>query len=143
MLIIDMPMPVKEWNCLDCKALCVDAFRHYCGITKKTIDTLKNMRARPDWCPIKGVLPDKGFSADNIPDEIVKKYEDYIVKARSAEKLAIEADLERRRRELEELVRFRECKKWDYVDHCCMKHLKTTSPDYYCAYGERKDGEHE
>lgn len=56
-LIIDMPMPVKEWNCLDCKALCVDMIRHYCGITKKTIDTLKNMRARPDWCPIKGVLP--------------------------------------------------------------------------------------
>jgi hypothetical protein len=59
MLIIDMPMPVKEWNCLDCKALCVDMIRHYCGITKKTIDTLKNMRARPDWCPIKGELPDE------------------------------------------------------------------------------------
>ena len=56
MLIIDMPIPVKEWNCLDCKALCVDMFRHYCCITKKTIDTLKNMRARPDWCPIKGEL---------------------------------------------------------------------------------------
>ena len=59
MLIIDMPIPVKEWNCLDCKALCVDMLRHYCGITKKTIDTLKNMRARPDWCPIKGVLPEE------------------------------------------------------------------------------------
>ena len=59
MLIIDMPIPVKEWNCPDCKALCVDMFRHYCGITKKTIDTLKNMRARPDWCPIKGVLPEQ------------------------------------------------------------------------------------
>lgn len=60
MLIIDMPMPVKEWNCLDCKAICADLMRgHYCGITKKTIDTLKNMRARPDWCPIKGVLPEQ------------------------------------------------------------------------------------
>ena len=60
MLIIDMPMPVKEWNCLDCKAICTDLMRgHYCGITKKTIDTLKNMRARPDWCPIKGELPDE------------------------------------------------------------------------------------
>ena len=59
MLIVDMPSPVKEWNCLDCKAICVDMLRHYCGITKKTIDTLKNMRARPDWCPIKGVLPDE------------------------------------------------------------------------------------
>lgn len=59
-LIVDMPMPVKEWNCLDCKAICADLMRgHYCGITKKTIDTLKNMRARPDWCPIKGVLPEK------------------------------------------------------------------------------------
>ncbi len=59
MLIVDMPMPVKEWNCLDCKAICADLMRgHYCGITKKTIDTLKNMRARPDWCPIKGVLPE-------------------------------------------------------------------------------------
>ena len=56
MLIIDMPMPVKEWNCLDCKAICVDMLRHYCGITKKTIDTLRSVRARPDWCPIKGEL---------------------------------------------------------------------------------------
>ena len=57
MLIIDMPMPVKEWNCLDCKAICADIMRgHYCGITKKTIDTLNNMRARPSWCPIKGKL---------------------------------------------------------------------------------------
>ena len=72
MLIIDMPIPVKEWNCLDCKALCVDMFRHYCGITKKTIDTLKNMRARPDWCPIKGVLPDEhGDLIDR--DELLKE----------------------------------------------------------------------
>lgn len=71
MLIIDMPMPVKEWNCLDCKALCVDMLRHYCGITKKTIDTLKNMRARPDWCPIKGVLPDE--HGDLIDRDIMYK----------------------------------------------------------------------
>ncbi len=59
-LIVEMEMPVKEWNCLDCKAICADLMRgHYCGITKKTIDTLKNMRARPDWCPIKGVLHDE------------------------------------------------------------------------------------
>lgn len=58
-LIVEMEMPVKEWNCLDCKAICADLMRgHYCGITKKTIDTLKNMRARPDWCPIKGELPE-------------------------------------------------------------------------------------
>ena len=151
MLIIDMPMPVKEWNCLDCKALCVDAFRHYCGITKKTIDTLKNMRARPDWCPIKGVLPDKGFSADNIPDEIVKKYEDYIVKARSAEKLAIEADLERRRREFEELVRCGECyykdvhkRTFDEDRLWCRLHHMYVTADWFCAdvvssQGERKE----
>lgn len=71
MLKIDMPMPVKEWNCLDCKALCVDMIRHYCGITKKTIDTLKNMRARPDWCPIKGVLPDE--HGDLIDRDALKK----------------------------------------------------------------------
>ncbi len=59
-LIVEMEMPVKEWNCLDCKAICADLMRgHYCGITKKTIDTLKNMRARPDWCPILGVLPER------------------------------------------------------------------------------------
>lgn len=69
MLIIDMPMPVKEWNCLDCKALCVDMLRHYCGITKKTIDTLKNMRARPDWCPIKGELVQCGECERREPDE--------------------------------------------------------------------------
>ena len=41
------------------------------------------------------------------------------------------------------VVRCRKCRKWDYVDQCCMKHLKTTRPDYFCADGERKDGEHE
>ena len=57
---MEMPMPVKEWNCLDCKAICTDLMRgYYCGITKKTIDTLKNMRARPDWCPIVGELPEE------------------------------------------------------------------------------------
>lgn len=78
MLIVDMQMPVKEWNCLDCKALCVDMIRHYCGITKKTIDTLKNMRARPDWCPIKSEISaielmhleeERAFAARNIAAE--------------------------------------------------------------------------
>lgn len=72
-LIVEMEMPVKEWNCLDCKAMCVDMFRHYCGIKKKTIDTLKNMRARPDWCPIVGVLPDEhGDLVDR--DELKEKF---------------------------------------------------------------------
>lgn len=74
MLIIDMPMPVKEWNCLDCKAICADLMRgHYCGITKKTIDTLKNMRARPDWCPIKGVLPEEHGDLVDY-DEVEKEF---------------------------------------------------------------------
>lgn len=72
MLIVDMPMPVKEWNCLDCKAMCADLMRgHYCGITKKTINTLKNMRARPDWCPIKGELPEQ--HGDLIDRDVLRK----------------------------------------------------------------------
>lgn len=78
-LIIEMEMPVKEWNCLDCKAICTNLMRgYYCGITKKTIDTLKNMRARPDWCPIKGEISEielihleneRAFAARNIAAE--------------------------------------------------------------------------
>lgn len=77
-LIVDMPMPVKEWNCLDCKAICTDIMRgHYCGITKKTIDTLKNMRARPDWCPIVGVLPEEHgdlIDRDKFVDKYIRHY---------------------------------------------------------------------
>lgn len=35
-------------------------------------------------------------------------------------------------------VKCRCCKKWDYVDWCCMKHLKTTNPQFSCEDWEEK-----
>jgi len=37
------------------------------------------------------------------------------------------------------VVQCRECRKWDGLDHCCMRFLITTAPQFYCAAGEKRD----
>lgn len=70
MLIIDMPMPK---NCHECEARCVSAlYGRICGMTRKNIMPFLDKPNRPDWCPIKGELPDEhGDLIDR--DELLKE----------------------------------------------------------------------
>lgn len=56
-LIVEMEMPK---NCHECEAKCVNAlYGRICGMTRKNIMPFLDKPNRPDWCPIKGVLPDE------------------------------------------------------------------------------------
>lgn len=81
MLIIDMPMPrdciccpMAHWNKLDEFTGCEVAEGKLFEVTRNKEYAESNYR--PDWCPIKGVLPDEHgdlIDRDAVKKEIMKR----------------------------------------------------------------------
>lgn len=104
-LIIDMEVPVR---CAECDIVQKTKTGYRCPIASKmhgfSCVAGRGQLGLPYYCPIDGVLPEDGFSG-GVSEEITKEWERYLESERAAEKIAVEEDLNRRRRELEESKR--------------------------------------